>query len=179
MPRGPWIPRTIIGSLRHAVITISELCREHGPLMLLQLREIPTVLGSFVRSIAASAIDASQKVALLSNDVVTLAGLGGKFEPQEVDIRASATPARSWTCWEASASSTSTSPRRRGCCCGSAMSIAGRTGYALARSTSATHMLSKHKVIIPNKMAAMLPLISGMPAVNFCTESRMLVTEDQ
>ncbi|KAI4968797.1 hypothetical protein ZWY2020_046127 [Hordeum vulgare] len=83
MPRGPWIPRTIIGSLRHAVITISELCREHGPLMLLQLREIPTVLGSFVRSIAASAIDASQKVALLSNDVVTLAGLGGKFEPQE------------------------------------------------------------------------------------------------
>uniref|UniRef100_A0ACD5UEK0 Uncharacterized protein n=1 Tax=Avena sativa TaxID=4498 RepID=A0ACD5UEK0_AVESA len=52
LPPGPWrLPIIIIGNLHHVVSalphrTMTELCRRHGPVMYLQLGEIPTVVVS-------------------------------------------------------------------------------------------------------------------------------------
>ena len=80
-PPGPWrLP--IIGSLHHVVSafphrTMAELCRRHGPMMYLQLGEIPTVVVS-----SAEALRQMNDVVQFANRRITgmqdIVGCGGK-----------------------------------------------------------------------------------------------------
>ncbi|KAI4969012.1 hypothetical protein ZWY2020_046342 [Hordeum vulgare] len=89
LPPGPWtLP--IIGSLHHVVSvlqhrTITDLCRRHGPLMLLKLGELPAVV---VSSAEAAAQVMKTNDAVFSNrrttglqDIVGFGGQGIIFAP--------------------------------------------------------------------------------------------------
>ncbi|KAM3387704.1 hypothetical protein ACQJBY_010508 [Aegilops geniculata] len=84
LPPGPWtLP--IIGSLHHVVLgtlphrTITDLCRQHGPLMLLKLGEVPTVVVSSAE--AAAEVMKTNDVAFSNRQTTQLQeimGFGGK-----------------------------------------------------------------------------------------------------
>jgi cytochrome P450 len=88
-PPGPWrLP--IIGSLHHIVSvlphrTMTELCRRHGPVMYLQLGEIPTVVVSSAEAVAEmmKANDASfaSRRTTGMQDIVGFGGSGIVFAP--------------------------------------------------------------------------------------------------
>uniref|UniRef100_A0ACD5ZEK8 Uncharacterized protein n=1 Tax=Avena sativa TaxID=4498 RepID=A0ACD5ZEK8_AVESA len=83
LPPGPWrLP--IIGSLHHVIgvlphRTMTELCRRHGPLMYLQLGEVPTVVVSSAEAVgemmkASDAAFASRR----ATGMTYIVGSGGK-----------------------------------------------------------------------------------------------------
>ncbi|KAI5009556.1 hypothetical protein ZWY2020_011693 [Hordeum vulgare] len=89
LPPGPWrLP--IIGSLHHVVSilphrTMTELCRRHGPMMYLQLGEIPTVVLSSKEAVGqmmkASDLQFTKRRITAMQDIVGFGGKGITFAP--------------------------------------------------------------------------------------------------
>jgi len=85
LPPGPWrLP--IIGSLHHVVSvfphrTMTELCRRHGPVMYLQLGEIPTVVVSSAKAAAQANDAAFDRPITGMQDIVGFGGKGIIFAP--------------------------------------------------------------------------------------------------
>ncbi|XBH95557.1 hypothetical protein VPH35_086100 [Triticum aestivum] len=89
LPPGPWrLP--IIGSLHHVVSvlphrTMTELCRWHGPMMYLQLGEVPTVVVSSAEAVrqmmkASDLLFANRRTTGMQ-DIVGYGGMGISFAP--------------------------------------------------------------------------------------------------
>ncbi|KAF7005156.1 hypothetical protein CFC21_020301 [Triticum aestivum] len=89
LPPGPWrLP--IIGSLHHVVSilphrTMTELCRRHGPMMYLQLGEIPTVVVSSKEALGqmmkGSDLQFVNRRTTGMQDIVGFGGKGVTFAP--------------------------------------------------------------------------------------------------
>ncbi|VAH54713.1 unnamed protein product [Triticum turgidum subsp. durum] len=89
LPPGPWrLP--IIGSLHHVVSilphrTMTELCRRHGPVMYLQLGEIPTVVVSSKEAVGqmmkAGDLQFANRRTTGMQDIVGFGGKGVTFAP--------------------------------------------------------------------------------------------------
>ena len=91
LPPGPWtLP--VIGSLHHVLSvlphrTITELCRRHGPLMLLKLGEVPTVVVSSAEAVEqvmkTNDIAFSYRRTTELQDIVGFGGKGIIFAPYD------------------------------------------------------------------------------------------------
>ncbi|KAF7020041.1 unnamed protein product [Triticum aestivum] len=89
LPPGPWrLP--IIGSLHHVVSilphrTMTELCHRHGPMMYLQLGEIPTMVVSSKEAVAqmmkAGDLQFANRRTTGMQDIVGFGGKGVTFAP--------------------------------------------------------------------------------------------------